>query len=46
MSRETLDAEMSAGGLKPANADDVLPEQYFVIDAAEWSTIPRRVPVP
>ena len=34
-SRETLDAAMAAGGLKPVAAYDFLPEQYFVVFQAK-----------
>ncbi len=34
MSRESVDADMAAGGLKPVKAFDFLPEQYFVVYAA------------
>ncbi len=35
MSRESVDADMAAGGLVPVKAFDFLPEQYFVVYAAK-----------
>ena len=35
MSRESVDADMAAGGLKVVKAYDFLPEQYFVVYGAD-----------
>ena len=35
ISRGTVDADLATGGLKPINAHEFLPEQYFVVYAAE-----------
>jgi ubiquinone/menaquinone biosynthesis C-methylase UbiE len=35
ISRQTVDADMAAGGLKVVKSYDFLPEQYFVVYAAE-----------